>query len=113
MNPKIIDLALQKQRLQLKSAEQRGALIAAAIQLAPAFAVADGLREAWRWLRRNPEWLAGGIAVLVVVRPRALWRMAQRSFFAWQLWRKVGEWRKSSAASAAWPFKSLARFRGS
>jgi hypothetical protein len=105
----MIDLALQKQRLQLKSAEQRGAMVAAAMQLAPAFAVADGLRDAWRWLRRNPEWLAGGIAVLLVVRPRAVWRLAQRSLFAWQVWRKLREWRASAPGTALVKLASLRR----
>jgi hypothetical protein len=105
----MIDLALQKQRLQLKSAEQRGAMVAAAMQLAPAFAVADGVREGLRWLRRNPEWLAGGIVALLVVRPGAVLRLARRSFFAWQIWRKFSEWRASAPGTALVKLASLRR----
>lgn len=105
----MLDLALEKQRLQLKSAEQRGALMAAAARLAPAFAAADSVRNGIRWLRRHPEWVAGGLVTLLVVRPRALLRLAQRSFFAWQLWRKVAAWR--AARSVDRPLMSLARFR--
>lgn len=108
MSPSAIELALQKQRLQLKSAEQRGALMAAVAQLAPAFAVVDGVQDGVRWLRRHPEWLAGGIVTLLVVRPGAVLRLAERGFFAWQLWRKFSEWRASAPAT---PFKTLARFR--
>lgn len=103
----MIDLALQKQRLQLKSAEQRGALIAAVAQFAPAFAVVDTVRDGIRWLRRHPEWLAGGLVTLLVVRPGAVLRLAQRSFFAWQIWRKISELR----AATPGPFAKLARFR--
>jgi hypothetical protein len=108
VSPGAIELALQKQRLQLKSAEQRGALMAAVAQLAPAFAVVDGVRDGFRWLRHHPEWLAGGIVTLLVVRPGAVLRLAERGFFAWQLWRKFSEWRTSAAVT---PFKTLARFR--
>jgi len=108
VRPKVIELALQKQRLQLKSAEQRDALIAAAVQLAPAFAVIDGVRNGFRWLGRHPAWLAGGIVILLVLRPGAVLRLAQRGFFAWQIWRKFSEWRASAPAT---PFKRLARFR--
>jgi hypothetical protein len=109
VSPDIIELALQKQRLQLRSAEQRGAMMAAAAQLAPAFAVVDGVRDGFRWLRRHPEWLAGGIVALLVVRPGAVLRLTERSFFAWQIWRKIGEWRASSPVASR--FMSLARFR--
>lgn len=107
----MLDLALQKQRLQLRSAEQRGALMAAAASLAPAFAVFDGVRNGIRWLRRHPEWVAGGLVTLLVVRPGAVLRLAQRSFFAWQVWRKISEWRASSPVASR--FKSLASFRRS
>jgi hypothetical protein len=108
VNPKAIDLALQKQRLQLKSAEQRGALVAAAAGLAPAFMVADTVRDGIRWLRRHPEWVAGGLVALLVARPGRVLRLAQRGFFAWQIWDKLKKWRASAPA----PFR-LARFRRS
>jgi hypothetical protein len=106
----MLDLALQKQRLQLKSAEQRGAVMAAASRLAPAFAVVDGVRDGLRWMRRHPEWVAGVVVTLLVVRPGAVLRLAQRSFFAWQIWRKLAAWRAATAGTA---FAKLARFRRS
>ena len=107
MNPRLVELALEKQRLQLQSAAQREALVAAAAGLAPVFAVADGVRDGARWLVRHPEWLAGGIVALLVARPRVVLRWVRRSFFAWQLWRKVGEWRPAGR------FAALSRFRQS
>jgi len=110
VSPRFVELALRKQRLQLQSAAQRNALVAAAAGLAPVFAIADGVRDGARWLARHPEWLAGGIVTLLVARPRAVLRWARRGFFAWQLWRKVGEWRAHASAS---PFAALSRFRRS
>lgn len=101
MSPRFLELALRKQRLQLQSAAQREALVAAAAGLAPVFAVADGVRDGAHWLNRHPEWLAGGIVALLVARPRAVLRWARRGFFAWQLWRKVGEWRSSPAFASS------------
>lgn len=89
----MIELALRRQRLQIQSATQRKALVAAAENLAPVFAVADGVRDGSRWLARHPEWLAGGIVALLVVRPRVVLRWTRRSFFAWQAWRKLEAWR--------------------
>jgi hypothetical protein len=108
VSPKLVELALRKQRLQLKSAEQRGALVAAAVRLAPAFAVFDGVRDGLRWLRRHPEWVAGTVVTLLVVRPGAVLRLVQRSFIAWQIWRRLAAWRAATADTA---FAKLARFR--
>ncbi|MBU0751610.1 MAG: YqjK-like family protein [Gammaproteobacteria bacterium] len=92
MNPRILELALRKQRLQLQSATQRDALVAAAAGLAPIFAVADGVRDGTRWLLDHPEWVAGGLVAVLVARPCVVFRWVRRSFFAWQLWRKVAAW---------------------
>ena len=111
MSPSFVDLALQKQRLQLQSAAQREALVVAAAGLVPALSLLDTVREGTRWLARHPEWVAGGIVALVVARPRVVLRWLQRGFFAWQMWRKVEGWRRERASSM--PFAALARFRKS
>jgi hypothetical protein len=56
-------------------------------------AAVDVVREGARWLGRHPEWLVGTAVALLVARPRLLLRWARRGFFAWQVWRKVREWR--------------------
>jgi hypothetical protein len=109
VSPSYVELALQKQRLQLKSAAQREALVAAAAGLVPVLTLFDTVREGTRWLARHPEWLAGGIVALAVARPRVVLRWLERGFLAWQMWRKVEGWRRERTSSS--PFAALARFR--
>lgn len=89
MNPRVLELALKKQRLQWQIAAQREELGRFGAGLAPALGAADRVREGARWLRRHPEAVAAGVTALVVARPRVVWRWARRGFFAWQAWRKL------------------------
>lgn len=97
MSPKLIELALAKQRLQMQSAAHRDALATAAMGLTPLFAAADAVRDGGRWLARNPQWLAGAIVVFLVARPQRITRWARRGFLAWQAWRRVSQWRLEQA----------------
>lgn len=91
MNPRLLELALRKQRLQWEIAAQRDQLARYGAGLAPAFGAADHVREGVRWMRQHPEAVAAGVAALVVVRPRVAWRWARRGVFAWQAWRRLRE----------------------
>lgn len=85
-----IELALEKQRLQLEVASQRIDLARHAAGLMPIFAAADRIRDGARWMGRHPEIVAGGVALLAAVRPgvrRFLWRWGKRVFFVWRFWR--------------------------
>lgn len=93
MNPKQLQLALDKQRLQMQSTTQRAALAVAGAGVAPLFAAADTVRDGFRWLVRNPVWVVGGVAVLVVAQPRRMARWVRRGIVAWQAWRRVQQWR--------------------
>jgi hypothetical protein len=84
-----IELALKRQSLQLRAAEQRLTLRSDLAALNPAFAVADTARAGWNWLRANPEWLVGGAVVLLVARPRGVLRWLRRGAVAWQMAREV------------------------
>ncbi|WP_131109952.1 YqjK-like family protein [Sulfuricystis thermophila] len=85
-----LELALEKQRLQLEAAGQRLALGGHLQGLTPLFDAADSLHDGARWVKRHPEIVATGIALLAAVRPgtrRFLWRWGKRAFLAWQFWR--------------------------
>lgn len=85
-----IERALEKQRLQLDIAAQRATLARHATGLQPLFNAADQVRAGARWIRRHPEVVAGGVAVIAAARPgvrRFLWRWGQRAFLVWQFWR--------------------------
>lgn len=89
MNPRLLELALKKQRLQLKASAQRLQLAQQLQAWAPAFAAADAACAAARWLGTHPQWLVGAAAVLLVVKPRAFFRWLSRGFFAWQALRRM------------------------
>lgn len=89
MNPRFVELALRKQRLQLRSAALREDLARHVAPLTPAFGLADHVRNGFLWLRRHPEaWVAGGVALLVA-RPRRLFRWTWRGVALWRSWRRL------------------------
>jgi hypothetical protein len=89
MNPKIVELALKKQRLQLQAAAQRVMIMQALESASPAFGVAEKVRSGVRWAKSHPEWLAGIGVALLVARPRAFFRWAKRGFFVWRSLRRL------------------------
>lgn len=95
-----VELALAKQRLVLASRAQRSALAQHAAGLTPLFDAADQVRSGVRWVRRHPEVVAGGVAVLLAARPgarRFAWRWGRRAFLAWRLWRDSERWLETPA----------------
>ena len=83
MSPRLVELALKKQRLQLKSAILRDAFAAQASAWAPAFAAADQVRAGINWLRRHPVLPVAVLVALLVARPRAVLRLAGRGWIFW------------------------------
>lgn len=92
MNARRLELALQKQRLQLRSAQLRADFAADAAAFEPLFAAGDRVRNGARWLRSHPEVAVGTGVALLVARPRALLRWARRSLLAWQAVRRARLW---------------------
>lgn len=81
----LVELALRKQRLQLRAAAQRDALIHHAAALDPLLRGADRIGDGLRWARSHPALLAGVAAFLLVARPRRTVRWLRRGWFGWQL----------------------------
>lgn len=92
MSPQQVELALRKQRLQLKSAALRSEFAGHAMVIAPLFAVGDRARNGALWLRRHPEVAAIAVVALLVARPRPLFRWARRGVVAWQAWSRIRAW---------------------
>lgn len=84
MNPRIVELALKRQRLQLQAAAQRVRILHAIESASPAFGAADKARAAVAWAKANPELLVGAGIFLLVARPRVMFRWAKRGFFLWE-----------------------------
>lgn len=90
-----VELATRKQRLLHDSAVQRKALTDYAVGLRPAFGAADRVRAGAFWMRRHPEIVFGGVALLAASSSAtrgALWRWSRRGFSVWRLWRDGKRW---------------------
>ena len=93
-------LAQQRQQLQDRSAVLRGQLAADARVLRTPLALADQVRQGWRWLKAHPQWVGVGVALLVVWRPRRLAWLAGRLWASWRLWQGLQRWRGALAPAA-------------
>ena len=89
MSPELVELALRKQRLQIRSAEQRDALAHHALAFTPVLHGIDRVADGVRWARDNAPLLSGLGVFLLVVRPRASLRWARRAWMGWQLAQRV------------------------
>jgi hypothetical protein len=93
-----LDLALKKQRLQLRSAELRRQVSVHAAAAAPLLAVAARVRDVAQWLRAHPLLPLAALAALLVLRPRRAMRWGRRAFFVWRLAKRLGAWLSAAAA---------------
>lgn len=84
MNPRQVELALKKQRLQMQSAALRDNLAVHGRALQPVFAIADRGLAVVRWVRHNPALPVATVVALLVARPRGVLRWLRRGWFAWQ-----------------------------
>ena len=86
------DLLARQNRLLQSSAALRLRASTELQQTEPALAMGDRLLQAATWLRRNPVYLAGALAVLVVLKPRAVLGTATRAWSIWQSWQHARRW---------------------
>jgi YqjK-like protein len=86
------DLALRRERLLMRSAALRSALADQSVLLETPLAVADRVNAGARWLYRQRGWVAGGVAVVLVVRPRRAWRLLCLGWWAWRHARRAQGW---------------------
>ncbi|HEX5804687.1 MAG TPA: YqjK-like family protein [Azospira sp.] len=93
MENKLIELSLQRGRLQERIAAQRTQLAAQLQPLAAAVDTADqALATARRgvdYLKRHPIEVGIAVALLAVLRPKGVWRWGRRAFVAWRLWKSA------------------------
>lgn len=89
MNPKLVEFALRKQRLQIETGHQRADLVRRLAGLESTLDTVDSVRDQLAWARRHAPLLSGGALLLLVSRPRLLLRLARRSWVGWLLWRRL------------------------
>ena len=83
------DLQLRRERLLVRNALLRQRLARHVIELDTPIALADQAIAGLHWLRRNPAWPLGALAVLIAFRPRRALRWAVRAWWAWQAARRL------------------------
>jgi hypothetical protein len=89
MNPKLLELALRKQRLQLAAESQRAELLAGLEVVEGVLDRVDRLRDGVAWLRHHAPAVSTIALVLLVLRPRFTLRWLRRAWVGWQLVRRV------------------------
>jgi hypothetical protein len=98
---RIAELLRRRQSLVVRSAEIRVTFARQAQVLAPPLALADRSLSALHWLRRHPELPLGLLLLVVVFRPRAIFRWAGRFWWGWSLLQRIRSplepvtWRRS------------------
>lgn len=106
MNPRLVEFALRKQRLQMRAELQREDMLRRLRGIEPVLDVADHARDGLAWLRGHAP-LVTGVAVFVLVsRPRLAWRLAKRAWLGWLLWQRSTRGNGKLLAALASPLVS-------
>ena len=100
MNERLLELALRKQRLQLRSIALREQWAGHAAGLRPLLDGADRVGDGVRWLRGHPQILIAGAVALLVARPKAVWRWGRRGLAGWEVWRQANHWLRRRLGTA-------------
>jgi len=90
MNPRQLELALRRQRLQFAVELQRETIVAGLARIESVLDVVDRARDQVRGLRDHVPLLSALALAIVVIRPRGALRVARRAWFGWLLYRRLG-----------------------
>ena len=89
MSPELLELALRKQRLQIRARMQRQDMAARLGGIGDALDQVDRLRDAVSWLRDNAPIVSSIAAGLLLLKPRGTLRWLRRALFGWQLFKRA------------------------
>lgn len=93
MQARLIELHQQRGRLLERIAHQRVTLAAQMVPLAGPLALPERLvhlvQNGKAFVRQHPYLVGTGIAAVVLLKPRWVWRWTQRGLLAWRTWRSV------------------------
>lgn len=93
MNQELLDLAVERGRLIERISNQRQRLADELQPVGNALQTADRalatVRQGRDYVKQHPEIVAVGVALLIVMQPRRVWRWSKRGFFAWRTWRML------------------------
>ncbi|MBZ0104151.1 MAG: YqjK-like family protein [Sulfuricella denitrificans] len=91
MSKRLIELAERRERLVALAATQRSDFSRHLSPLKAGCAVADKGIMGVRYLRQHPALVAGGVGLLVALRPRKAFGWLKRGWFAWRMVQKLRE----------------------
>jgi hypothetical protein len=83
------ELLARREQLLARSDQLRRGLAEQIHAYRQPLAWAQRAEGGWQWLRAHPQWVVGGVAVLVVLRPWRAWRWGSGILGAWSVWQRV------------------------
>jgi hypothetical protein len=89
MDPRLIDIALRKQRLQLRAEAQRDDLIHRLSGIDATLDRLDAAREHLAWAKEKAPLLSIGVLTVLALKPRLTLRLAKRAWVGWLLLRQA------------------------
>lgn len=93
MQARLTELHQQRGRLLERIAHQRVTLATQVVPLAGPLALPERLAHLVQngklFVRQHPYLVGSGIAAVVLLKPRSVWRWAQRGLLVWRTWRSV------------------------
>ena len=84
MSEQLIKLAERRATLIARAENQRDTLAHASVPLQAPLALADRGLAGIHYLRQHPEWLAGTAALVLLLKPRRIFKWSQRGWLAWR-----------------------------
>lgn len=103
MDSRQIELALRKQKLQMRAEVQRADMARRLAGIDGALDRVDALREHLAWAKDRVPLLSVALLVVLAARPRLTLRLARRAWVGWLLLRQVRGGRFSALLPAAAP----------
>ena len=89
MNPRQVELALRKQKLQLRAEAQRADITQRLAGIDGALDRVDSLRDHLAWAKDKIPVLSVALIVVLAAKPRLTLRLAKRAWVGWLLVRQV------------------------
>lgn len=89
MNPRLVEFALRKQRLQITAEHQRDDMMRRFDGLESTLDVVDQVRDGVAWTRQHAPLLSSLALIVIASRPRLVLRLAKRGWVGWLLYRKL------------------------
>lgn len=82
-------LIARREQLLARSAQLRAGLMLQAGTVRRPLAWADRARDGWRWVQDHRDWVLGGAALVVALRPGRTLTLAGRALAMWQFWQRT------------------------